>query len=387
MMWKSLERYVIIQIKGRNAERFLNLALQYGARLREIRRESQDSICCQVRAADFHKLIAVRRRCRCSVKSVGRSGWMFRVFRLRFRKTLVAGITLLMLAATIGSTRIWIFRVCGNQDVPAEVVLRALETLGVRRGIGRHSFEMYDIASFVSAYDTRIAWAGASLEGVVLTVKIQEKLGDPPAADPDTPADVVALTDGEIVRILPFMGRAAVKKGDVVRQGDVLIRGDITREDADKRILVRAEGTVIALVRFQAAVTVAPSYMDAAESGATAEYFALYLGDALLSETVSPYESYCIVRSDVSGLYGLILPLTVVTGEIRELTMQRFERNMAEMTELAMTEAEQLALSRVPLDAAIVDKTGNCIAYEGCAVAVVVITAEQSIGITKEITD
>lgn len=386
-MWKSIDGYVIIQIKGADVERLLNEMQFAGIPVRNIRRVDRATIRCQLRATDFKRLHGLRNRRRCRIRIVSRSGVPFHLARFWRRKALWIGLALVFAAIAVLSTRICFIRVTGCERIAEQTVLRALESLGVTVGRPRSGLSLPTLGNELLATDSRIAWAGLSLDGVVLTVEIVEAVIVPEPIDPNTPCEVVAAKDGVIVRVVARAGTPAVRAGDAVQAGDVLINGDLTREDSQLPLRVHAYGEVRANIYYFSEAAVLPETMELQPSGQSVPYRAAYIGNLMLYESDVPYAEYQLSGLQTESLAGAVLPLRVVAGTCEELTEQPRTMDEPEMKEQAAYEAEQGAFLRIPKDAAIVEKTVTYTVYDGCLVAVVCIITEESIGIKKELAE
>lgn len=384
-MWQSVDGCVIIQIKGADVERLLNEMQFSGIPVRDLRRVDRVTVRCRLRAADFRRLHTLRSRRRCHIRILSRSGLPFFVMRLFRRRALWIGMVLVFALLCVLSTRICLIRVTGCERIAEKTVLRALESLGVTVGCARSGLSLPVLGNQLMAADERIAWAGLSLDGVVLTVEIVETVTAPDPVDPETPCEVVAVKDGIITRVVARAGTPAVRAGDAVQAGDVLINGDLTREDSQTPLLVHAYGEVRANVYYFSEAAVLPETETLQPSGQSVPYCAAYIGNLPLYESEIPYDAYQLSGVQSETLRGAVLPLRVVTGACEELTMQPRLLSVAEQKEQAAFEAEQGAFLRIPKDASIVEKTLTYTEYNGCLVAVVCIVTEESIGIQKEL--
>ena len=254
-MWNSLSGYVMIRLDGLGLERLLNRMLQAGMPVWNVRREGRTRMTAEIRAKDFLRLRALKKGARCRIHIVERHGVPFVLARFRFRKLLLAGAVLCFIAILAAQTRVWLIRVDGCSRVPEAVVLRALTAAEAGVGMPREQVKMSVLGQAVRAYDDRIAWAGVRLEGITLHVQVVEAEPIPERPDKSVPADVVARKDAIIERVTALSGKSSVSPGDAVRAGDILIRGDITREGGAQRVLVYAEGEVIAQVWYTESIT------------------------------------------------------------------------------------------------------------------------------------
>ncbi len=84
-IWNSVAGYVIIEIKGKGLERFLNLAVQAGIEIWHVRRTGTTAITARVSVAGFYALHALLRGQNVRVRILEKRGLIMRLSRLRFR--------------------------------------------------------------------------------------------------------------------------------------------------------------------------------------------------------------------------------------------------------------------------------------------------------------
>jgi len=384
-MWQLMKGYVIIQIKGKDAERLLNAIRAHGISMADIRRIDRHTVHCRLRAADFKHLHRIARKSRCRIHILSRGGTVFRVRRILRQKTLLISLAVVFSLILFFSTRICFIRVVGCERIAEKTVLRALESLGVSVGRPRKGLSFPELNTQLLAADERIAWAGLSLDGVILTVEIEEAVLVPDAINPDIPCDIVAVKDGVIVSVTAHGGVPAVKTGDIVHAGDVLIRGDLTREDSQSPLFVHAYGEAIAEVYYFSQAAVLSEVLEPQPSGRTEPYRAVQLGGRAFYESKTSFAAYEKANVACENLFGCCIPLTLLSGEYAELTEQSVMLDESEMRSRAAAEAEQNAMLRIPKDAKIIEKSVIYAEHDGCLIAVACIVTHESIGLKKEI--
>lgn len=384
-MWKLGKACVIIHINGKNAERFLNAMRGEGVPLSHITRVTKDELRATMPAKDFRRVRRHAGRLHCRVHIEDRGGAAFIALRLYRRRMLwiggLAGLALLIAA----STRLWHIRVEGNVRVSETTIRRKLAQHGLVVGAARPSGAFDALADAIAAYDERIAWVGLDLNGVCLTVRIKEAAYDMLALDPSVPCDIVAVKDGVVTEISALDGAAAFSVGEQVHAGDVLISGIIELADIPEPMFVHARGAVKASVYYFSEYAQGLSATERAPTGATSAYRRVSLCGLTLYESKAPYADFDVAECRETTWRLPLLPVTVWEGEYSEMAMQACELTPAEAAELALVEAERLALLRVPSDAAIVDKINDWTLRDGVVIATCAIVTKESIGLTKEI--
>lgn len=143
----------------------------------------------------------------------------------------------------------------GNERVDSQVLLQALEELGVRRGVLKSGLDAREIQLEVQLKVDDLSWAALNIRGTTATLLVRERTVPPQKIDTKVPANVVAARDGQIVSMAVTDGRAAVRKGDAVREGEILVSG-VFEDRWGLNHLLRANAKVIARVPESLAVEV-----------------------------------------------------------------------------------------------------------------------------------
>lgn len=386
-MWQSIGGYVMIQMEGSGLERFLNVLLQADIPVWNIRRTGAVQMTAEVRVKDFFRIHSLQKGRRCRIHVLKRRGMPFLLAKFRKRKTLLIGVALFAVLMFIAQTRIWVIDVQGLNEVPLSVVEEALQAAKVETGMSRLDLETIALGDAIRAHDERIAWAGVQVDGIALHVQIVEADVIPELPDKSQPADVVAVKDGIIERVTALSGKSGLMPGDAVRKGDVLIRGDITREGALERLLVHAEGEVLAKVWYIVGVTLADAQKKWMPTGKEEPYRALYVAGLSVYESQTGYEKFKIEIERDRVVRGLVLPVRQVRGAYQELSLQDVPAEREELVAEAFFMAELQALGQVPEDARIIEKANALQEMEnGDVQAVVRVCALEQIGERRPIT-
>jgi similar to stage IV sporulation protein len=140
------------------------------------------------------------------------------------------GLGLSLCAVAFLSQFILTIQVTGNERVPTAVVLSQLRRSGVRVGVYGPGLDRKQIAQEALLELDDLAWMGINLHGTRLEVIVRETIEPPERVDEDDFFDIVAETDGVILRIEPELGDEMVEKNSVVAAGDILISGTVTME-------------------------------------------------------------------------------------------------------------------------------------------------------------
>ncbi len=389
-VWNSVAGYVIIEIKGRGLERFINHAIGAGSEVWHVRRTGAGTVTACVSVEGFYALRKLVRGHEIRIRILEKHGLIMRLSRLRFRKVLLYGWAVVLALLIAASRRIWFIEIDGCDRVRESDVLTVLDGISVRPGARRMAVPTSLIGREIMESDPRIAWAGAQLHGVTLAVSIEEAEDVPELSTEGeaVPSSIFAAKDGVITGITVYDGKALVHVGDAVLAGQELITG-VLRSDEENTLLTAARGTVTATVLYRFAAEAGPTLIQPTETGAVRRCTRLgVFGWSILSAGFAA-EEWADARADVAGRYALtncFLPLTAESIDLCELSPRETSAGEEQLVEAALKKAEQAMAGALPADARILSKESETVLLESGAVrAQIRVTAEESIGETKEI--
>ena len=126
---------------------------------------------------------------------------------------LLAAALLTVLLVVAGNFTIWEFQVSGNETVPDEAVLRALEDYGITIGTRSLDIDQKDMRNHVLLELEDVVWLAVNVRGCVARVQVVERVRGQDMAE-DGPANAVARRPGLVTRVEALGGQAAVVPGD-----------------------------------------------------------------------------------------------------------------------------------------------------------------------------
>lgn len=147
---------------------------------------------------------------------------------------LLAAALLTVLLVVEGNFTIWEFQVSGNETVPDEAVLRALEDYGITIGTRSLDIDQKDMRNHVLLELEDVVWLAVNVRGCVARVQVVERVRGQDMVE-DGPANVVARRPGLVTRVEALGGQAAVVPGDTVTQGQLLISGAVDLDNGGLR--------------------------------------------------------------------------------------------------------------------------------------------------------
>jgi len=247
-LWDKLKGILEIEITGTAVERFLNLTLQEGIVLKDIRWLSPTKVCAYVLLKDIWYLRPIARAGRCQFHIRRRLGLPFYLARAGKRKILLFGSVFFIITFYILCN--FAYYVC--VDSPYEIspkdiaqVLEIAEEQGVKEGRLIWMMDFRRTEKEVMKQKTDLVFCGIERNGTKITINIVKRTL-PAEDDRKLPyGHIFAKEDGVIEEILIIKGTAKVKRGDPVAAGQLLIAG------FDQSGPVTASGVIRASVWYQ----------------------------------------------------------------------------------------------------------------------------------------
>lgn len=383
--WHFLRGYVILQIEGVYPERLVSLLEGAGVPLRDLHRPDGRTLLCTLPARDFHRLHRLNRRCRCRVRILKKGGGLYGLRRFWRGRVLIVGMGCTLALALWASHRVWFVEIRGCDRMDEAVLRQALEEQGLCPGRDLRKLPLSDLADNVAARYEELAFVELHVDGVFLRVRAREALQEGERLDQSVLCDVISTRDGIVTKVTALGGRAQVRVGDKVKKGQLLIAGHVTARDGSMTYITHAYGEVLAAVLYKAQVEAPETQVEWAETGETAPYTALYLGQWKLLERDCPFADADLM-DDGQELSLSPWLLRISRGTWREKTKTERPLTFAERKEAALFEAERMAQLQVPHRAKVIMIDRYTVEKNGKLYGVCNITTEENIGYTKEIT-
>lgn len=244
MIRESLKKgVVVVEVNILGAERLLNSLWNKGIRIEDVSRPAIGTIRFRLKYSDYKETCEEVKRLKGKIKIVKTEGILFYLIRIKKKLSLVIGVFLFLIGLYILSTYVWAIEITTQKNVAPFEIRSELNRIGIKPGIKKSAFSVYELEKKLENVDSEILWLRARIEGSTLKINIEEKV-NPPKSNISDKGEVVAKKEGEVKRIFTESGKAAVKPGDIVKEGDVLINPIQGKEGFEYE--VKPRGTVIA---------------------------------------------------------------------------------------------------------------------------------------------
>jgi similar to stage IV sporulation protein len=220
-----LRGQVLVRVESAFPERVLNLCAARDLGFWDLQWESETAFTCRLSRADFRELRRAAGKLECSVTPLHRSGAPYTLRRLLSRPALAAGAVAVGLWLVLGSFFIWEFTIEGNEALPDEVILRALEEQGVGIGSFGLSLDGEDLRNRILLEVPELVWLTVNVSGCRASVQVRERVPVPETVDRKALSNLVARRAGLVLEIHAFSGVKCVVEGMSVEEGQILISG------------------------------------------------------------------------------------------------------------------------------------------------------------------
>ena len=328
MLDKLLSRLggqVRVRVECGYPERVMNLCARRGLSFWDLSWESPTAFSLRLSRRDWKSLREEAASLGCEFRVLERSGVPYLAAQLWNRPALAITLAVWGAALFLGSFFIWDFEIQGNETVPEERILRALE----RQGVGLGSFGLVvdgeDLRNHVLLEIPELQWIAVNVSGCRAHVQVRERREPPEIADLRTPSNVIARRDGLVLEVQALDGEAAVLPGMTVTAGQLLISGREELETTGTVRVMPGHGSVKARTWHSLTTVVSLKSVEKQPTGVEKTGLSLILGRRRIkffsNRGVAGLEAgreYDKMTERVPlRFFGVPLPLTVVREQYR----------------------------------------------------------------------
>ena len=234
---------VALHLECAAPERLVNLCAAHAIPFWDLQWCSETAFTVRTTRRGLARLRQVTEAVDCRITVLRQAGVPTLLGRLRRRYALVAGAAMLIFLLLGGNVFIWDFRVTGNETVPTETILRALEEYGITVGSVGLRIDQESMRNHVLLELPDLSWLVVNVKGCTAHVQVVERQRPPQIVQEDETTNVVAVRSGLVTKVEPLDGKAQVAEGATVTEGQLLISGVVDTERSGVR-LVHGMGSV-----------------------------------------------------------------------------------------------------------------------------------------------
>ena len=249
--------------------------------------------------------------------------------RLKHRLGLIAGLVISVCLIMLSSLFVWEIRIEGNEKLRDSEVVEMLKKAGLREGMMKKTVDVKKVTDRLLINEDAVSWMAINFDGTVAHVEMKEAKIALPAPKKEN-VNLVASTNGIILRVDALEGGTKVAKGDVVLKGQLLVSAFVDKRTGGS-MLRGARGFVWANTVRSFGVVVPLEYKIKKYTGNTRhDYSFTFLGKTLsFSDSVNSgtEKSEFVKHHEKLRLFGkVVLPVTfnrAVHNEYTEFTQRR----------------------------------------------------------------
>lgn len=294
---------IIIEIQSLMPERFINLLWKNKIYVKNIKKLNITTMIMEINLSDYNKIEDIVKRTNTKVKIIKRRGIAFYMIKLRRRSTLAVGSIIFVAIIFYLSTFIWSIDIDSEHNLSPYEIRQQLFAWGIKPGTSKKSINVYEIEDKLIKSNDSIMWVRARIEGSSLKISAEERQSPPDIIPQDSPCNLVALKDGEVVRVYTSAGTAVVKKNDIVKKGQLLVKGEQGKEGLTYQ--VHAAGDVICKTFYEENKTVKISGTKKERTGNFVEnnYINVAGRKIYLKKSLNKYKSYDKIEDNMGFIH------------------------------------------------------------------------------------
>ena len=232
---KWMKGWLLLEIQGREALRFLNLCKANEILLWEIapiaEPESEtEGYAARIEIKDLYRIRPLVRKTRVKVAIRQRCGLPFLLYGQRKNKGFFLGGLLFLFVLFYSQTRVWGIYIDGNYKVTDNQLQKYLWEKDIYAGMAKKDISYNRIEAEILRDFIEVSWCSLKLENGNLYITINENAVVEIQEDSKSRysgMNLAANVDGKIEELVVREGVPNVKKGDTVTKGDVLVIGRI----------------------------------------------------------------------------------------------------------------------------------------------------------------
>lgn len=385
---KKIKGYVCIKVEGYFVERFINLMMNGGIDIWDIRQENVGVITAKIYAREFSKIKSIARKSKCKVKIENKNGVPFVLNKYRHRKIFAALIAIVSTVITVLNLFIWEVEILGDFTIPIEEIRADLESENIKVGVLKKNIDSETAKINMCLKRNDIAWIGVSIRGNKAVIEIIEKDKEENDYVNIYPGNIISDKEGVVDKIYVAQGSALVNKGDVIEKGQILISGEVKSEFAETR-LVAADGEVTLKTWYTEKYKVPYKKEIISKTGNVDRDIILNIFNCKINllNNGTNFEKYdTIISCNKFSIFGRIdFPIEVITKQYDEISIENLTYTKLQAKQMAIELVKESVMKKVPKDAKIIDEEVNLIENKDGIEAEILIQCEEKTGIYKRI--
>lgn len=243
-IWKFFAGLVKVKISAASVAQLITRISNAGIDLMDVVSIDDFTIEATVMREDIDVLNEIAQKHGEAVKIMNKRGLYWLTKRIKSRKLLVIGITIILFLTAFLPTRILFVQVEGNSNIPSNYIIEIAQSSGVAFGTSRRKVRSEKIKNKLLEKIPELQWTGINTYGCVALISVKERSTTSTPEKSCAVSNIVALQDGVIEQCTVLQGNSLCKVGQSVKKGQVLVSGYV---DCGRYVkAVRAEAEIYA---------------------------------------------------------------------------------------------------------------------------------------------
>ncbi|MDO4300176.1 MAG: sporulation protein YqfD [Clostridia bacterium] len=384
-LWKFIQGYVIISIKGYNIEKLINKAVQSEISIYSIEKNGNTAKI-TISPKHFKSFTKLTRKYKCRTKIVNKNGIFRLLLFFRFNLLYFIGLMLSILLVYILTQRIWIIDISGNSQLDKHSILTSCSDDGLYVGCNKNTLDCKKVAENLKLKYKNISWINISLKGASVHIKLSEDKLNTITAITNEPYNIVAAVDCQIASIITNKGTPQVKKNDIVKKGDVLISARLQPSGIEENPvtdIVSAKGNIRGIVKRTYSFTIPYNAKEKQYTNkAKTQYTIKFFNKAITINNVTPFTQNDKTEEIIQLKLGEDCPLPIlICKEInKEYILKSVKRDLETAKKLADKEIIEHIIQNYSIDSDIISVNTKLNESTDSLQVSAEITSEENIG-------
>lgn len=227
---RYLKGYWVITFAGPSPQQTLNVLTEYGIPFWATVWKDAFTVSICVAKPRRNSVKSLIRQCMCDIVSERFQGMVNDFGGVFRRPVLLISLLTSVLIMLVVPQYVLFFHVVGNETVPTEQIIWALDEIGVGFGTPGVEIKPQWIKNRMLNMIPDLEWITVTQNGCRAQVVVRERTHRPETENRKGAADVIALQSGQITKKMVFAGQALCEVGDIVAKGDLLVSGLVDLE-------------------------------------------------------------------------------------------------------------------------------------------------------------
>lgn len=244
-MKKILRNHAIIEVYFLNKAVLLSILLENKFSYYKIEfYENNINLIVPLNKAD--KLVKCLKNNGIEAKIVERKGMIAQFNKIKKRPGILIGLLIMLTLTFFSSNIVWSIEISGNEKIPKEKILEALNEAGLELGSFIPNIDYDKLHNNVLMNLKEISWLSVNIDGNKAKVMVEETKKEENNSLP-TYSNIIASCDAQIYSVIVSNGEKIVNIGDTVKKGDLLVSGVLDSQSLGVRY-VESKAKIIGYV-------------------------------------------------------------------------------------------------------------------------------------------